>query len=363
MKIRLASLLLFGLFHTGITQPSFTYEDILGMIGNETVMRSDTTGSIPVDVGSAGENQTWDFSSFTIPDGFDIIYRFKDPAGSPFEAYFPTANFVLEEEFSDDQFHFLGYSYHYLKPSSFDFLGYAYMDTVSGYSDIDLESEPDHMDLPIEYGQAWTNVNSDTSDEIAGSTFIFYDSTVSEIDAWGTISTPAGSFECLRIRDTYYEINTYYFNDILIFADSSTGINYEFIGPEAMIFASIESMDGETDPGFSTAQSVTVIQDTQVVSIFDTPRENSVNGFNLAQNYPNPFNSRTVFSFYLPQAGDIDLSVYDTSGKRVASLVSGRQAAGSHRVSWNAENLSSGVYFYRLVSGEHIITKKCMLIK
>ena len=85
--------------------------------------------------------------------------------------------------------------------------------------------------------------------------------------------------------------------------------------------------------------------------------------YSLTQNYPNPFNPTTQISFTLPKAGNVSLTVYNTLGQKVATLVNGNLAAGSHTVSFNANNLASGVYFYRLSAGSYASTMKMMLLK
>ena len=85
--------------------------------------------------------------------------------------------------------------------------------------------------------------------------------------------------------------------------------------------------------------------------------------FALSQNYPNPFNPETVIEFALPRSGDVSLVVYNLRGEEVALLLSGTMPAGNHRVSWDASNVSSGIYFYRLQAGDFVQTKKMMLLK
>jgi hypothetical protein len=86
-------------------------------------------------------------------------------------------------------------------------------------------------------------------------------------------------------------------------------------------------------------------------------------GFHLAPNYPNPFNPRTTIEYSVPRAGFVDLAVFDVSGRRVASLVSGHEAAGMHRVDWVADELPSGVYFFRLEAAGRSLTGKMVLLK
>ncbi len=85
--------------------------------------------------------------------------------------------------------------------------------------------------------------------------------------------------------------------------------------------------------------------------------------FLLEQNYPNPFNPSTTIRYQLPVASEVKLEVYDVLGKKVATLVNERQAAGYYQYVWNANGLSSGVYLYRLQAGRFIETKKMMLVK
>jgi len=85
--------------------------------------------------------------------------------------------------------------------------------------------------------------------------------------------------------------------------------------------------------------------------------------FALEQNYPNPFNPSTAISYQLPVASTVSLKVFDMLGKEVATLVNARQDAGSYTVNFNANTLSSGVYFYRLQAGNFVQTRKMMLVK
>ena len=85
--------------------------------------------------------------------------------------------------------------------------------------------------------------------------------------------------------------------------------------------------------------------------------------FSLNQNYPNPFNPSTLIEYSLPKAVKVNLSVYNMTGKRVATVVSQKQSAGQHTANFNASELSSGLYIYRIQAGEFIESKKLMLIK
>lgn len=89
-----------------------------------------------------------------------------------------------------------------------------------------------------------------------------------------------------------------------------------------------------------------------------TPRE-----FSLNQNYPNPFNPSTEITYSLPQAEMVTLEIFDMIGRKVATLVSTEMSAGVHQATFDASNLSSGVYLYRLQAGSYVSTQKMMLVK
>ena len=83
----------------------------------------------------------------------------------------------------------------------------------------------------------------------------------------------------------------------------------------------------------------------------------------LSPNYPNPFNPETKIKFYLPDAMRARITVYDILGRRVAVLMDANSVAGWHTVTWKAENVSSGVYFYRLETTAKVLIHKMLLIK
>ena len=83
----------------------------------------------------------------------------------------------------------------------------------------------------------------------------------------------------------------------------------------------------------------------------------------LHQNLPNPFNPTTRILFTLPESSPVTLKVYDTLGREVATLVEGMYSAGEHSVIFNGNGLSSGTYFYRLITQHLTQTKAMVLIK
>jgi len=85
--------------------------------------------------------------------------------------------------------------------------------------------------------------------------------------------------------------------------------------------------------------------------------------FKLEQNYPNPFNPSTMINYQLSMNNEVDLSIYNLLGQKVATLVSKKQAAGSYQVEWDASAYASGVYYYVLKAGEFRDVKKMVYLK
>ena len=95
----------------------------------------------------------------------------------------------------------------------------------------------------------------------------------------------------------------------------------------------------------------------------DEDHESLPTGFSLGQNYPNPFNPSTNISFTLPKASPVRLEIYNMTGRRVTTLVDKVMGAGHHVVTWQADEEASGVYFYFLVTGDFMESRKMTLMK
>jgi hypothetical protein len=101
-----------------------------------------------------------------------------------------------------------------------------------------------------------------------------------------------------------------------------------------------------------------------IVSIDDVSNDDRITEYQLKQNYPNPFNPTTKISYSIPHSGFVTLKIYDTVGREVQALVSEVQKAGIYSLDLNADNLSSGIYFYTLrTSGGFVETKKMLFLK
>ncbi len=129
-----------------------------------------------------------------------------------------------------------------------------------------------------------------------------------------------------------------------IVVPTQTGIHYYVCVPHA---------------AFGMKGTITVNPVTDVKDISQT-----IPGtFNLMQNYPNPFNPSTTISFSLPSKSFVSLKIFDVIGNEIATIVNQELSAGNYTKQWNAENMSSGVYYYQLKAGNFSETKKLVLLR
>jgi hypothetical protein len=86
-------------------------------------------------------------------------------------------------------------------------------------------------------------------------------------------------------------------------------------------------------------------------------------GFNLEQNFPNPFNPSTTIKFSIPKEAKVNLSIFNVLGELVTTLVNEQMKVGHYEYEFNASNLASGIYIYRINAGDFVETKKMVLVK
>ncbi|MCH9028334.1 MAG: T9SS type A sorting domain-containing protein [Bacteroidetes bacterium] len=115
-------------------------------------------------------------------------------------------------------------------------------------------------------------------------------------------------------------------------------------------------MDSNVANSFPTGTAVR----SKIVSVESS---NFITDYVLEQNYPNPFNPSTTIKFGLPEKSNVVITVYNSLGAEVATLVNEVREAGSYEIKFNANNFSSGIYYYKITSGNFVETKKMILLK
>ncbi|MCF7922097.1 MAG: ice-binding family protein [Candidatus Marinimicrobia bacterium] len=132
---------------------------------------------------------------------------------------------------------------------------------------------------------------------------------------------------------------------------------------------SISLSTGATLDGRALARIAAVTIETSIITapgfvyVAIDDEELVPDGFSLSQNFPNPFNPSTMINYQLPVSSQVTLTITDMLGQELDVLVNDTQSAGSHQIEWNAENYTSGIYFYRLQAGSFASVKQMILIK
>ncbi|MGB2907190.1 MAG: T9SS type A sorting domain-containing protein, partial [Candidatus Aminicenantaceae bacterium] len=122
----------------------------------------------------------------------------------------------------------------------------------------------------------------------------------------------------------------------------------------------LNSQFGSINPAFYDAWDYDLRQPVFPTSVIDAGQPLI---YQLAQNYPNPFNPATKIRYSIPAQSYVVLKVYNALGQEVMTLVDGAQKPGIHTVKFDARNLASGIYFYRITAGDFVNVKKMMLLK
>ncbi len=201
---------------------------------------------------------------------------------------------------------------------------------------IAYEPPQKNFELPLEFGAEWTDTTSLFGEVI----------TTKRVDGYGTLVTPDGSAEALRIWTRQEQ--------------ESGGISFTSYSLE---FVTATGLSARIDLG-EDGETVASGQYTHT-SAGSVARERSEvpDRIRLDANYPNPFNPSTQITYRLDAPARVTLTVHDAVGRRVATLVQTTQSAGRHQVAFDAAALPSGTYFYRLQAGGVVETRTMTLTK
>ena len=169
--------------------------------------------------------------------------------------------------------------------------------------------------------------------------------------------------------------NMYQYNTIVPAGTNGGNFEYKF----AVMYPGADTINGGSQPldnegGFGrnhafilSGQELTVVNNNQwgVFTPTDVERIEDLTpyAYQLEQNYPNPFNPSTVIKYSIPEAGFVTLKVFNLLGQEVATLVNNEQATGVYQATFDASQLSSGIYFYSLETKNFTSTKKMLLMK
>jgi hypothetical protein len=167
-----------------------------------------------------------------------------------------------------------------------------------------------------------------------------------------------GLFESVSFTD----INNGTIAGSKIFRTTDGGTTWNQQGPAILIF-SVKFIDANN--GMAVGSNGTILRTTNggITFIGNDNNKTIPKEFVLAQNYPNPFNPTTTINYSIPKAGQVKLTIYNTIGSKVATVVNEYKPAGNYSVKFIVSNLASGIYLYKLESGNYSAAKKFILLK
>ena len=313
-------------------------------------------------VAAAGANQTWDFSSFTVTETFSITETYISlPADIPGADLFTASDLAIRVE-SDSFDTDTGGDFEFYLFQSIN-NGSLQLDGNFSVGDFDEDGVPDEVvttfspptqDLvfPVDFEDTWDD-SSSTVLTFQGQTLpaLSAQKSVTTVDGWGTLILPEGTYQALRLRT---EISTV---DLFSGIESPSFTDYDFFTLDNVFVSIFVGSDGTiSDVNYS-------VFDGGMTSIPVEDEGALPESFFLAQNYPNPFNPSTSISYSLPATSDVTLKVYTINGQEVRTLVQSTQAAGAYQVEFDASELASGLYLYRLETASFSQTRLMSLIK
>ena len=172
----------------------------------------------------------------------------------------------------------------------------------------------------------------------------------------------------------FYEPGTSFSKHLAVTIDGGIIVNSVIYNSPSTITLKVTTTNGTsgartitvTNPDGQTVSSAAIFTYNSAKVSSPTGVETSSNvptTYNLSQNYPNPFNPSTRISFQVPEAGNVNVSVYDILGNKVTTLVNESKQAGEYEITFDASRLSSGVYFYQMQTDHFTATKKMTVIK
>jgi photosystem II stability/assembly factor-like uncharacterized protein len=191
----------------------------------------------------------------------------------------------------------------------------------------------------------------------------------------GVLKTTNGGSSWSQILSTYYNViksirfldgkNGYVGGDLLFFTtdagNSWNNISLMDITPNNI--SDLYFIDSKT--GYVVGDNGMILKTTSggITSINNNEKPIHLTNYYISQNYPNPFNPSTTINYSLSKAGNVKLTIYNILGSKVATIVDAYKPAGNYSVQFNGSNLASGIYMYRLESGNYSAAKKLILIK
>lgn len=312
--------------------------------------------------GNAGTNQFWNFSALS-QVGENYFASFVSPGSTPGGSSYPSS--TVASGFSDSVSGSY-YVYYLTSGTELTILGSSVSSSTASYN-IVFNNPMTFFSYPLNYNQTISDSYSgSTTATLGGVTGILKRKGTISItyDAYGTIVLPSGTVtNAARIKMVQSSTDSLQVGQFTVSVTSTTSTSYQWY-KQNYKFSLMDITYTTTQQQGQTFHSkdVSFVPNGATVGISSTT-STVMKDYKLYNNYPNPFNPLTNIKFTIPKEGFTSLEIFNSSGIKVTELISQAMPAGEYSYLLDASNLSSGIYFYRLKSGNFDQTKKMMLVK
>ncbi|HEY3295114.1 MAG TPA: T9SS type A sorting domain-containing protein [bacterium] len=316
-------------------------------VGGGYTMGLSNDTSATVSVGQSGANRTWTFDAAIWNDVYR--YTFLSPADAPHGSDFPNATRVMHVVSADTD----SYDYESITATSYSLLGSGLGDSITNYMTADQI-----MPLPFTYPASWVSLRRFQMHYSDTTLAMFTDSAVCTADAWGTVTTPYGTWQSIRCFSHHYMTVTITIGGFTVPVISYQYLNYTWVDQHANPVMAFTSPPNSINPNFTHGYMTMA-----GVPLATDPTQGSVaQNFSVSQNYPNPFNPVTLIPVTLDKSSLVALDIFDELGQLV-SHEEHMLTAGRQQLAVNGSRWANGMYFARVTAGAQQRVLKMNLLK
>lgn len=308
----------------------------------------------------SGGNRTWDFSAGQFDQSMEsTVSVVSPPVPGSDDPDFASANFIIKHDSNGEESDSLVYTFARLTAGGLELLGMHWEGAFSddaGAQSVTAKFRPPYlaMKLPLSMGTTWTADTEFHMDMEGWPVTTMKDS--SWVDGWGTLVTPHGSAEALRVMSRNIVMTSIEVPGLPPFVYQDTTLSFEFMTRSGLSASLTLDENGEVQ---FASYSVT----SGGGGLAAEPHATLPETFELMPVYPNPFNPQAVVPYVLHEPGLVTLQVLDLQGRLIATLVDHIQPSGHYTAYWQPVGMASGIYLVRLSVNGRPLTRKVSLVK
>jgi len=357
MKKNLLTLIALLLFLPAMAQITITSNDVIGA-GATVILGVDTTS--PFTAGPGGADQNWDFSAL-LTQAYDTMW-FMNPNQTTFPDAYPAANLAARIQMEDAFMYFISNS------QEFSVLGgMMRMDELPGL-DLYAPITPKEViaAFPMDYLDNYTQsfvqeIKAPNPTPALGFDSIMirmYTTQTTVVDAWGTVTTPLGSFEALRTRDNSTIIDSIFafmfgaWN--LLETDGDIDEMYSWWTDEPGIGYPVLEVDIDTETGY--VYDAFFLKQEPIYGVSEPALEQTAMVL-----YPNPCSDVVRLRYLIHDIGYLKSDLFDISGRKIRELVNQKLVPGEHEIEIDVSGLPDGMYFVRVQAGNSVGVQKLVV--